>query len=730
MKKDNLLSCLWGAVLAFVLALGTAGSLATAFNLTMEGNLVLIFALAALVCGACGGLKHGGLVILGVFVLGALHLWRGTDFLLQTEALLNHISRFYNRGYGWPVISWSGENLTDVPVTQPLAVVGCLVGLATAWTVCRKGRALWAILVCGCVMAPCVVLNDTVPAAGYLAAVLYGGIMLLMTQTIRRRKVREGNRLAAMLAVPLALGLGALFMAVTREGYEPPAEDLGMRIVAWFQDLEYGDSLTEKVVTAINGLGEEKISLKNTGPRGKQQFQVMEVTAAVDGPLYLRGQAYDVYDGYNWVASDGSWTRDGDYPSGLLLGYVEITTRSTHDVLYYPHMPEAAAARMISGGRVENQDKQKTYSFAQVGSTDKVTAAAMEFSTSVEDYAAQAMEQYLQLPAETKSAAQAYLKDYVNYISPISISSQSAPLARYMQKAERIASLVQGSAVYDLGTRRMPAGEQDFAMWFLEDSDTGYCVHFATATTVLLRAAGIPARYVTGYLADGVAGEAVTVLGADAHAWVEYWVPGIGWQLLEPTPGGGGETEASTAPPRTPEVSTQPPASTEEDQPVQTRPDPALPDDGPGDDPSEQSTTAPAEPGLPGLPGMEGNGPVLDLSWLWPVLKVILWCAAAAAAVAGQWKLRLYLRQKRRIRGSCNEQALTRWRETVRLAKLLRQTPPEQLHQLAQKAKFSQHQLTREELQCFDAYLAQCVALIREKPAVVRLIFRLVLAVY
>ena len=50
-----------------------------------------------------------------------------------------------------------------------------------------------------------------------------------------------------------------------------------------------------------------------------------------------------------------------------------------------------------------------------------------------------------------------------------------------------------GGAVID------PEGA-DFATWFLQEAKSGYCVHFATTGTVLLRALGIPARYAEGYI--------------------------------------------------------------------------------------------------------------------------------------------------------------------------------------------------------------------------------------
>ncbi len=71
---------------------------------------------------------------------------------------------------------------------------------------------------------------------------------------------------------------------------------------------------------------------------------------------------------------------------------------------------------------------------------------------------------------------------------------------------------------------------------FLFDSRRGFCEHYASAFAVLLRAAGIPARIVTGYQGGEVnpRGNYLIVRQSDAHAWVEAIVDGQ-WQRFDPT---------------------------------------------------------------------------------------------------------------------------------------------------------------------------------------------------
>jgi transglutaminase-like putative cysteine protease len=65
----------------------------------------------------------------------------------------------------------------------------------------------------------------------------------------------------------------------------------------------------------------------------------------------------------------------------------------------------------------------------------------------------------------------------------------------------------------------------------------GFCGHFASAYVMLMRAAGVPARVVTGYLGgtwNGIGGYYL-VRQSDAHAWAEVWLDGQGWTRFDPT---------------------------------------------------------------------------------------------------------------------------------------------------------------------------------------------------
>lgn len=72
---------------------------------------------------------------------------------------------------------------------------------------------------------------------------------------------------------------------------------------------------------------------------------------------------------------------------------------------------------------------------------------------------------------------------------------------------------------------------------FLFQSKRGFCEHFASSFSVLLRAAGIPARVVVGYQGGkwNPVENYLLVRQSDAHAWTEVWLEGQGWQMIDPT---------------------------------------------------------------------------------------------------------------------------------------------------------------------------------------------------
>jgi transglutaminase-like putative cysteine protease len=72
---------------------------------------------------------------------------------------------------------------------------------------------------------------------------------------------------------------------------------------------------------------------------------------------------------------------------------------------------------------------------------------------------------------------------------------------------------------------------------FLFETQKGFCEHYATSFVYLMRAAGLPARIVTGYQGGELNpnGNYLIVRQSDAHAWAEVWLENKGWVRIDPT---------------------------------------------------------------------------------------------------------------------------------------------------------------------------------------------------
>jgi protein-glutamine gamma-glutamyltransferase len=115
-------------------------------------------------------------------------------------------------------------------------------------------------------------------------------------------------------------------------------------------------------------------------------------------------------------------------------------------------------------------------------------------------------------------------------------------------RASQGGSTIEATAFANLVLRHISEGGYDYTLApgeygrdavddFWLDRKTGFCEHFAAAFVVVMRAAGFPARIVTGYQGsdtDPIDGYYV-VRQSSAHAWAEYWQSGQGWIRADPT---------------------------------------------------------------------------------------------------------------------------------------------------------------------------------------------------
>jgi protein-glutamine gamma-glutamyltransferase len=281
----------------------------------------------------------------------------------------------------------------------------------------------------------------------------------------------------------------------------------------------------------------------------KQDPQVVMRVELSDQPavdkdrLYLRGLAYDQYNGQSWshsgarrrslsLAADGTFlarpagSRPSYSPSGTIRQDILLETLDT------PVLFAAPFAELVSGDFLTLQvdamgglhlllppSSRIRYSVtSQVPQLD-----ADERGASILTYPDSIRSRYLQVPMGLQQVT-----DLAHHVT----QQAATLLGKTMAIQQHLLENYRYSLEADTATLSHPLEE------FLFTRKTGYCEHYATAMVVMLRSVGIPARLVTGFLATewNEYGGYFTVRQRDAHAWVEVYFPHSGWITMDPTP--------------------------------------------------------------------------------------------------------------------------------------------------------------------------------------------------
>ncbi len=693
----NLISRLWGGVFAFAISFSGVMCIATAFRLPVESMLFV-----ALVCAGfalCSGLAQGKwlwwIPVVALAVLVAVFrqgIWQ------SLQSLMYQISLFYSRAYNWPVFAM------DTPPGTPLASIDlALVTLAAPvqllvlWSVCHSFSCIPALVGGFALLAPCLVVTDTMPKVHWIMLLLLCLLVVLLSAQARRKELWQGTKLSALLLLPVAAMLGLLLQAFPQEQYSFQKELQGVTdLLQELFPLSVDPALEKQTLTGLRTLS-------------AIEEDVMDVRTSAGGSLYLRGAALDTYTGTSWEASG---QRDELYwPNPKILKEnarsVYIVTEEVLPIKYTSYYCEELLHG--AGNRLLNDLDATRYGYMCSVVRDLHKYSGRTVNTNYEIGALPTT----QLPEKTAQWAVPLAKMLTD--------KQTTPLTQ----VSAITEFVRSCGSYSRTTQPMPRGEEDLARWFVESGVDGFCVHYATAATVLLRAAGFPARYVSGYMLQMEANRLTTVTSQDAHAWVEVFVKGLGWIAVDPTPYTGifDLPEETTEETTLPSVLTDPtepsgseatqettlPETTEQTRPQQTQPE-----------------TTDADPG-PTVP--DSNKPERRNS-LWQVIRWLLAVLAVLACTFGQWRLRIWWQQNRLRKASPNQRAVLLYRRLLRLCRCLEVKPAPALSQLVQKARFSQHTLTPAELREFSVQLRIAQQALWKKPFYVRLYHRLILALY
>ncbi|MFN2348912.1 MAG: DUF3488 and DUF4129 domain-containing transglutaminase family protein [Thioalkalivibrio sp.] len=234
---------------------------------------------------------------------------------------------------------------------------------------------------------------------------------------------------------------------------------------------------------------------------------------------YWRGPVFNLYDGRTW--------RAGHTPMDI----PEPLPPSTDEALEYSIMLEPHGQRwLLALDRPVDTPSGTSLNADYVLTTHRPVQRVESFALSADTGAPlettltdSRRQQGLQLPSRSAPRARALAQEWVEHSSdPEDVIRQA--LTHFNREAFHY-------------TLTPPLLTGDAVDQFLFESRAGFCEHYASSFVFLMRAAGIPARVVTGYQGGewNRAGGYLVVRQSDAHAWAEVWLEGRGWVRVDPT---------------------------------------------------------------------------------------------------------------------------------------------------------------------------------------------------
>lgn len=739
MRRFSVMVCVTNALLVFCMTFGALLCVLTAFDVPCAFDTLALFCAGAAVCFCLAfSLCRTWLVLLIAAPLAGLALWQLWMPITQALALTaNTIAPAFINAFSLE------QDYILLPQLQQgesglyfFCALALLLTTLLSWAVtAAQSPSLCAVTTLPFLIL-CLIILQTVPAAAAVLLLVGALILLVLTQQIREREAVQGARLTLVLSAPLAALFTLLLLLSPPESYQRAKwpDSLRARInetvdaLSFLREneqtgqMEFVSPFTPSTLGAFSWDSSVKsVDLSRLGPMRKTGRSVMQVKSESGGAVYLRANSMARYEDSMWRALDAdAYVSDAiaedTYLSGAMsyAQLIEVKTNMKSSVLYLPYyamwLPENTA--LHGDAYVENtlQATEYVISCAQSGAYGRNSSSF-------------AYQHYLAVPEETEQAIKQYLARFSVGISA-ELPDDTEWLTRFIPE-------ILSEKNYDLATPRAPAGE-DFVSWFLLESETGYCVHFATAATMLLRYCGIPARYVTGYLAQTTPGEWTQVSEDDAHAWVEYYLDGTGWKQLEVTPPDHGSAAEKPEEPNERPDTDETNETENGDLSTENRYNSNISDKNHTSAQQPDGDTVPAltpvtdeQTGAPanGNAGKQQGSGIFSS----PLLHG-LWCVLALAAL---WFLyRIFVLSARRAQfttGSCNKRAVLLYRHIVRLAKLADAQIPEELTALAERARFSNHQLREDALAPLTAEAARLTDLLRQtRNPLRRFVYRMI----
>lgn len=551
------------------------------------------------------------------------------------------------------------------------------------------------------VLVPCFIIVDTLPSLVPLVVAVSLLFALYVTSFVRRKNPSQSGAVmlcATAVILIVSIIICSIFPALNYKRYD--WQDSLLNYAERITGIKGGQSSASSI-SSVGNLINDTQDLSKLGKLEQQGRKVMRILTDKGGTMHLKGVSYANYSGNKWsiLTDEQNESRPQDYNSFTMAKdgsekewSLSIITENGENIMYTPYFTKEIPKdfEAVSDVLVKNNFKYISYELSYLPySANEVYYSST--SSSYYEYRDFVYDNYTQLPEETRDKLIEIGEQNGIYLPRYGgDENDDSSLYGYKtnaQFAKLVKDFVSSRGYYSLDAEIMPEGE-DFSVWFLTKAKSGYCVHYAAAAAAMLRAYGVPTRYVTGYCVNAKAGEWTVVSSDNAHAWAEYFDDEMGcWIPLDATPPSFEPAQYNSA--------------TEETKATQNN----------TQDETEPTTVAQSETTVPlttsenanttnNNPNKENN----SFGAIQIVLTVIIILLLLAAAVIIRRKILLAIRNNHFSKGRNNSRAICIYRDIESLGRFSNNVIPDEIKEIALKARFSSHTISKDELKTLMSY--------------------------
>lgn len=422
-----------------------------------------------------------------------------------------------------------------------LIFVGCLGGVFNHVALIQMRKPLFAFLISLIFCFPFLVIQ--VPLDWILMAILIAYWFVLMlpifSKVIKHTKPMIVQVLMIMMSVILIISIFTNVLPEVRvkNAYSP-------------------DTIQTQLIEKINAflqhfasvqIKQSSLNLSLAGNRYYDDVVHASITRELPKSLYLKRQSYAIYNENKWeslLVEDYNrsnidfdkifkWITTYEVNSSMLeiISIEDMRVGNSYSLQPYHIRSLTSQNYDLSydiGYEIKNSNRYTIQVFSGQGAY-RIDSEHQKYQSFVKEY-------YLQVDKNIQK-----LFEEMNLLKPDAFKSIVSETERRQEITKYILGILQDYS-YTLTPGFTPNNE-DFVTYFLQKSKKGYCVHFATAATLMFRYYGIPARYVEGYYLSQNRLEKENgfykgdILDSDAHAWVETLSVLNGWEPVEVTVG-------------------------------------------------------------------------------------------------------------------------------------------------------------------------------------------------